>query len=84
MERQRQRPVSACTTCGAPGYEDTHTEQGRCRRTDCNGSVKRAIGINEWAECQSCEATGWDDDNTCTECDGYGWLFVRLKVLRLN
>jgi hypothetical protein len=36
----------------------------------------------DWAECLSCNATGWTGNGSCEQCGGAGWLFVRGKALR--
>ncbi len=77
MEK-RLKPETACTDCGAPGSNITLTEDyGNCWRVGCKGRIQTAIGENDWAECPSCAATGWEGGKDCSQCDGAGWLFVR-------
>ena len=35
-----------------------------------------AIGEKDWAECPSCETTGYDRNNQRMQCKGLGWLSV--------
>jgi hypothetical protein len=81
MEKRRKHET-ACTDCGEPGSNITLAEDyGSCWRTGCKGSIQTAIGENDWAECPSCAATGWESGKTCSQCDGAGWLFVRNRKL---
>jgi translation initiation factor 2 gamma subunit (eIF-2gamma) len=83
MEKRR-KPETACTDCGAPGSNLALAEDyGNCWRPGCKGSIQRAIGENDWAECPSCAATGWESGKVCSQCDGAGWLFVRRHYCSL-
>jgi len=71
------KPVTTCTNCAAPGYNITIATVGRCRRPGCKGTIKSAIGENDWAKCPSCAAKGWEGNNMRSQCGGFGWLFTR-------
>src|SRR5262249_10453984 len=81
MEK-RPLPVTCCTVCGVVGYtiERANTQCGK--RFDgkrCKGTISSALQENDWAECPSCNSTGWAGLKglRCTQCDGAGWLFAR-------
>jgi len=46
----------------------------------CTGINQSAIGEKDWAECPSCETTGYDRNNQCMQCKGMGWLFVSVSL----
>ena len=79
MEKQ-PKPVTCCTVCGKVGYS-INLANGLCgRRYDgkrCRGVNQSAIGVNDWSECPSCTATGWEGNSMCHPCNGSGWIFVR-------
>jgi hypothetical protein len=79
-------PVTVCTVCHAPGHIIAAVSQ-RCSRVykrngkqdRCQGVMQSAIGVMDWGECPSCNATGWEGalSKRCTQCDSAGWIFVR-------
>jgi len=61
---KRPRPVTSCTDCRAAGYNIDLANE-KCGRTlaheqRCKGTIQSAIGENDWAECPSCAASGYD------------------------
>jgi hypothetical protein len=76
---KRPKPVTICKRCGAPGH-NIILANGKCGRMSsthrCTGINQSAIGEEDWAECPSCETTGYDRNNQCMQCKGMGWLFV--------
>jgi hypothetical protein len=82
---KRPRPVTYCTDCRAVGYNIDLADE-KCGRTlahekRCKGTIQSAIGENDWAECPSCAASGYDRTAQCFQCRGSGWLFVRGRKL---
>jgi len=41
----------------------------------CKGTNQSAIGENDWLECPSCAAAGYEGNNLCQQCRGDGWIF---------
>jgi hypothetical protein len=74
------KPITSCTNCGAPGYSK-QLANGKCGRMSgtkrCMGTNQNAIGENDWAECPSCAATGYEAASQCRQCKCGGWLFIR-------
>jgi hypothetical protein len=82
MDKQRL-PVTACNRCGRPGYYAIEAKK-RCGQVvcgkRCRGRLQLADSKIDWAECPSCQATGWAGE-TWGRCDGVGWFFVGQKRL---
>jgi len=77
---QRPLPVTYCMKCGKAGHNIAASKipcGQTITRKRCRGAVRRATGVNDWRECPTCFATGWDGDKFCTQCNGDGWLFAR-------
>jgi hypothetical protein len=82
---KRPKPVTSCTHCRAPGH-NIQLANGKCGRMvgtkRCTGTNQSAIGDNDWGECPSCAASGYDGAAQCRQCDrGSGWVFVRDSSL---
>ena len=83
MEKQRQ-PLSYCTKCGKV-YRGTSSLDGGVKCSNiidgngsrCKGAVIGAFGSNNWKECPSCGATGYNGSLRCDQCRGEGWYYSR-------
>ena len=77
---KRPKPVTSCTICGAPGY-DIKLADGFCGRMvrgkRCRGTNQSAISDDDWRECSTCAASGYERVGQCSVCDGFGWVFQR-------
>ena len=82
MTDKLRMPCTSCTYCRVVGYDISRSNTA-CRRVldrkgkKCKGSISSAINIGDWEECPSCDATGTSGGETCTQCSGAGWIFVR-------
>jgi hypothetical protein len=76
------RPVSFCTLCRTPGHH-VQLANAECERMvgrdRCKGTIQSALSDKDWRECSSCGASGHEGSGACTQCDGYGWMFVQRK-----
>lgn len=76
---KRPIPMTFCTICRKAGYYDGFINS-RCLNIingkRCRGKNRTSTQQSYWVECASCKATGWTGE-TCKQCDGTGWLFVR-------
>jgi len=73
-------PVTICTVCCRAGYNSIIVGTLCGRSYDgkrCGGVISSAIQEKVWAECPSCQAEGWIGRNSCAECDGTGWSYMR-------
>ena len=43
----------------------------------CEGIMDSALRAEDWERCPSCSALGQVAEETCSECSGEGWIFVR-------
>ena len=84
---KRRRPCTSYTICQPLDYHIS-LAGGRCPRVV---GGKRCLGINEnyfqendWAECPSCAATGWEGDKACSQCDRPFWLLICPQVARAS
>ena len=77
-----EKPVAVCTVC----Y--THTENSllineRCKKKfngkRSKGVYRSALKVNDWKECPTCGATGREKADRCSQCSGFGWIFVRSR-----
>jgi len=77
----REKPVGACTACGAAVYRATligdpcgHMVGGR----PCRGVNGSRMNDSDWTACDGCAGSGsvgasqWQ--RQCDRCDGVGWL----------
>jgi hypothetical protein len=79
-------PVTVCTVCHTPGHiiaaagQRSRVYKRNGKQERCQGVMQSAIGVKDWGECPSCNATGWEGATSqrCTQCDGAGWIFVRV------
>lgn len=73
-------PVAVCAVCGAYTRNDNFINQ-RCGHTvagkRCKGAYGDAQQEKDWEECPSCNATGRVQGDKCSQCEGFGWIFVR-------
>lgn len=72
-----RKPETICARCEYRAY-DVAQANGRCPNHDahgkrCKGTLKSAIGPDDWAVCGGCSGAG------CPACLGSGWLFVRPR-----
>jgi DnaJ-class molecular chaperone len=81
---QLPRPLAFCTTCREPNRDPTAVGRAiRCTRfaesghRRCGGMFRSAVAAEDWTACPSCQATGRESDNNCSQCNGYGWLLAR-------
>ena len=76
-------PSAVCPVCGTPGPMERSGK--RCSRIaghrKCKGVFQSAVGVNDWAECPTCGATGEDGMRACPQCQGQGWFFIRDRPL---
>jgi len=75
-------PFTICTVCRRAGYNSIIVGS-LCGRSyygkRCCGVISSAIQEKNWAECPSCQAEGWIGANSCAECDGTGWRYMRAR-----
>lgn len=79
-KRKQPQPVAVCTKCGAYSRRVEVINQQCSERPGgkrCKGVWGSALNYNDWAECPTCEATGREAGNRCSQCDGFGWIYVR-------
>lgn len=81
--KKLEKPVGYCTLCRCAVHSITAINQ-RCGQSKggkrCQGTVRSAIGENDWCECETCLATGRAGGRRCGGCDGAGWLLARRHV----
>jgi hypothetical protein len=78
---KKRPPMLACNRCGRPAYYEMELNK-RCEQMTagkrCHGRI-RFIERGDWAQCLSCDATGWTGA-TCSNCSGVGWVIRSKKT----
>lgn len=79
MEK-RERPVAECPLCGEAFWGEVrfnapHSCLGRTGRR--RGAIQSRLGVDDWAECGRCAATGRLEGEMCERCRGAGWICTR-------
>ncbi len=76
MSAQLPRPVAVCTVCktfsrnaSLINYICGDIIDGK----RCKGMWQGALHVENWEECQTCQATS----NTCEQCNGEGWIYLK-------
>lgn len=68
-----------CTSCNY-AFIDLPLTGSKCPTRSggkaCKGTLRAALGPDDWTECSRCDGTG-DDAGQCADCAGVGWLFTR-------
>ena len=79
MSEKLSPPVAVCTVCHS--YSRNPNINERCGNKfngkRCNGVWRSAISKGDWEECPTCKASGKEQQNRCTQCQGFGWLYCR-------
>lgn len=79
---KRTQPVARCTACGKTS-RSIDSSNGRCPERigtkRCKGTMKSAVCIGDWEECNNCSATGSKDGRRCDWCYGDGHIYVRVS-----
>ena len=77
---KRTHPVARCTACGKTshfiGSANTRCPE-RSGNKRCKGTMRSAVCVGDWKECENCSATGIKDGSRCDWCNGDGHLYVR-------
>lgn len=78
---RKNKPVAECTRCGAH-TEDSSLINNSChlvykKSGKCKGVYRSMLSVDDWAECNECNAAGEINNKSCLACNGSGWLVVR-------
>lgn len=80
---KRPKPVAECRSCGQVFHGQVQFGKSHlCRYQPTKGRRKRGciesrVGPDDWRECPSCAATGMEQGQRCTSCEGEGWHCTR-------
>ena len=80
MLGKQNKPVAVCTECRRYTCNASLINQpcgNRIGNKKCKGCWGSALCDTDWVECPSCQATGYVNQKKCTQCDGYGWIYIR-------
>src|SRR5215472_11995817 len=73
----RNKPVFVCTRCGryATDLNATACRERTASRGLCNGTLRAAVGPDDWTLCFTCNGSGTHQETRCIPCQGTGWRF---------
>src|SRR5262245_12442622 len=73
------KPVFVCVRCGkyATDLKAATCSERTASRARCNGTLRSALGPDDWKQCFTCSGSGAYEGTHCIPCQGTGWRFVR-------